>query len=433
MKIGEYEVIRKLGAGGMSEVYEVENPRLATRYALKMYSYPKDDKEVRERFLVEGKLLAKLNHPRVVKVVDIDEDAATGRPFFVMDLVTDPDGQTRTLAQLKPGEADEETVARWYDDMRDALGYIHAQGVIHRDLKLQNVMIGPDGHAILTDFGISRIFDPQGDGKTVIDAVQTIFSVRNGATPVMGSIGYMAPELEMGAQATEKSDWYALGVITYRLLTGMWCDARTDIAEEVATYDPVWKRILPKLLHSNPEGRECPSFADEKRAETERREFALEEKWRKEKARGHFARHIARYLAAAVAIGVIGGSLAFWRQSVKFDSIYAALEAQRAIPAFDDIFEIPEEAGEEETDSMPSIEQFRGAMVDALVITHDLFADLQSGVINTAKARIELNRLRLMARRDEASLFAGLPDTYSPSDETQALMILLSNAAKKMK
>lgn len=429
MKIGPYEVVRKLGAGGMSEVYEVENPRLATRCALKIYSYPKDDKEVRERFLVEGKLLAKLNHPRVVKVIDIAEDEATKRPYFVMDLITDPDGEPRTLAQLKPGEADENAVARWYDDMRDALAYIHSQGVVHRDLKLQNVMIGPDGHAILTDFGISRIFDPHGDGKTVIDAVQTIFSVRNGSTPVMGSIGYMAPEVEMGAQATEKSDWYALGVITYRLLTGMWCDARTNIAEEVSTYNPVWKRILPKLLHSNPEGRECPSFAEEQQAEMERREAAFEEKWLKEKARGHFARHLARYLAAFTFIGVIASGLMLWHQAAQIKT----LEKQLAIPAFEDLFEIPEEAGDEETDTMPSIEQFRGAMLDALIITHDIFADLKSGVITKSKARIELNRLRVMARRDETALFAGLPDSYTPSDEIQALLILITNATKKLK
>ena len=192
------------------------------------------------------------------------------------------------------GEADEETIGRWYDDIRDALAYIHGKGVIHRDLKLQNVLIGPDGHAVLTDFGISRVFDPAGGRNTVVDTVQTLIGIRDGKKTVMGSVGYMAPEVEMGVAATERSDWYALGVIAYRLLTGTWCDARTDVAEMLETYDPVWRRIIPKLLHANPEGRECLSYAEEKAADVERRLARLEEKCAREKTRGHRARHVAR-------------------------------------------------------------------------------------------------------------------------------------------
>ena len=128
----------------------------------------------------------------------------------------------------------------------------------------------------------------------------------------MGSLGYMAPELEMGVAASPQSDWYALGVIIYRLLTGTWCDARTDVVGTLETYDPVWKRILPKLLHSNPQGRECLSYADEKRTDREKTEFELEERWLKEKGRGHRNRHIARYSGVA-AVAVILGLLFFWR------------------------------------------------------------------------------------------------------------------------
>ena len=311
-KIGPYEVVRLLGKGGMSEVYEVENPRLGSRHALKLFTYEKDDPEVKERFTVEGKLLARLNHPRIVKVTDFGTDEASGKPYFVMDLVLNERGEMQLLSDVEPGTVDEETVGRWYDDLREGLAYIHANGVIHRDLKLQNVLIGPDGHAVLTDFGISKIFDANGDGVQIVDTVKTLVKVREGRSLVMGSLGYMAPELEMGVAASPQSDWYALGVIVYRLLTGTWCDARTDVVGTLETYDPVWKRIMPKLLHSNPNGRECLSYADEKRADREKAEFELEERWLREKDRGHRNRHIARY-AAVGAVGIILALLFFWR------------------------------------------------------------------------------------------------------------------------
>ena len=311
-KIGPYEVVRLLGSGGMSEVYEVENPRLGSRHALKLFTYEKDDPEVRERFTVEGKLLARLAHPRIVKVTDFGTDEANDKPYFVMDLVLNERGEMQLLSDVEPGTADEETVGRWYDDLREGLAYIHANGVIHRDLKLQNVLIGPDGHAVLTDFGISKIFDAKGDGVQIVDTVKTLVKVREGRSLVMGSLGYMAPELEMGVAASPQSDWYALGVIVYRMLTGTWCDARTDVVGTLETYDPVWKRILPKLLHSNPNGRECLSYADEKRADRENAELMWEERWLKEKMRGHRNRHIARYAGVAAA-AIILGLLFFWR------------------------------------------------------------------------------------------------------------------------
>ena len=304
-RIGPYETIRLLGKGGMSEVYEVENQRLGSRHALKLFTYEKDDPEVKDRFTVEGRLLARLNHPRIVKVTDFGTDEASGKPYFVMDLVLNERGEMQLLSDVEPGTVDEEKVGQWYDDLRDGLAYIHANGVIHRDLKLQNVLIGPDGHAVLTDFGISKIFDAKGDGVQVVDTVKTLVKVREGRSLVMGSLGYMAPELEMGVSASPQSDWYALGVIVYRLLTGTWCDARTDVAGTLETYDPVWKRIIPKLLHANPQGRECLSYADEKRAERERAEFEAEERWLREKGRGHRARHIARYVSVVAVLLVL--------------------------------------------------------------------------------------------------------------------------------
>lgn len=312
-RFGEYVALRLLGKGGMSEVYEVENPRLGSRCAVKVYTYSGDDPDVRRRFETEGRLLARLNHPRIVKVTDMGvlED---GRPYFAMDLVLDETGATKSLADVGDGEADEETIGRWYDDIREGLAYIHKQGVIHRDLKLQNVLIGPDGHAVLTDFGISRVFEPEGSAKPIVDTVQTIARIRDGRRPVMGSIGYMAPEVEMGVAASAQSDWYALGVIVYKLLTGTWCDARTDVVGLLSTYDPVWTRIVPKLLHANPNGRACLGYAEERQRDRERAEADAENRVLREKARGRRARHLARYAAVAIVTLLVLLGVTYSRQ-----------------------------------------------------------------------------------------------------------------------
>ena len=445
-KVGPYEIVRLLGKGGMSEVYEAENPRLGSRHALKLYTYEKDDPEVRERFMVEGKLLARLNHPRIVRVTDFGTDEASGKPYFVMDLVLNERGEMQLLSDVEPGTVDEETIGKWYDDLRDGLAYIHANGVIHRDLKLQNVLIGPDGHAVLTDFGISKIFDAKGDGVQIVDTVRTLVKVKEGRSLVMGSLGYMAPELEMGVAASPQSDWYALGVIVYRLLTGTWCDARTDVVANLETYDPAWKRILPKLLHSNPNGRECLSYADEKRSDCERLEFEAEEKWLKEKARGHRARHIARYAGAAavvLALVVLFGARKYfadheiWKLKLQSGG-YAGL-----VPEFDELFRVPPEAkGDEVEDGkgkvkMPSRSQFEAARADALVLTYDTLDALRSGKMSVESA---VRKLELIGDgiNDEAetSAFDRLTvggGEYMQVGDNEALQVLLRNAIDRLR
>ena len=441
-KIGPYEVIRLLGNGGMSDVYEVANLHLEARYALKLFTKSEEDSESRERFLAEGRLLAKLNHPRIVKVVDVGVEQASGRPYFVMDLVLNADGEKQSLGDVEPGSVDEETIGRWYDDLREGLAYIHGQGVVHRDLKLQNVLIGPDGHAVLTDFGISHSFDAKGDGNRVIDTVQTIVRMREGRSLVMGSIGYMAPELEMGVVATPASDWYALGVITYKLLTGTWCDARTDVNGGLDTYDPVWKRIIPKLLHANPDGRECLSYAEEKKADAERQAFESEERWLKEKRRGHVARQVARGASACAVVLAIALAVVLLRQPPAGKSASEVVVKSVSF-AFEDLFPIPAEAGAEESIDdqgnviMPSRTQFEAARIDALVLTHELLAAVRAGQVTPEKVvtRLEEIRSRLDEDAEESpfdTLGGGETDYIQVGDD-EPLAMLLDRAIANLK
>lgn len=438
--IAGMKVLRQIGKGGMSEVYEVEDVRLGVRRAVKVYSCAKDSPEIRARFEVEGQLLAKLNHPRIVRVVDYGVDPDLDKPFFVMDLVQDVDGKIRSLADVQAGEVDEAIVGRWYDDIREGLAYIHGKGVIHRDLKLQNILVGPDGHVVITDFGISRVFKPSDGNETIVDPVQTIVNMRDGKSPVMGSVGYMAPELEMGASATEKSDWYALGVIVYRLLTGTWCDARTNMADMLSTYDPVWMRLLPGLLHSNPAGRKCLSYDverakllsdDQLRQENEL--LQLQERLGKEKENG------------ALAVSRLEKMISVWKRrcclmtvcaaaiTVGLGAVMLAVKVRLDVPSFDAVFFIPPSAPDEDTDEMPSRETFRQSMFDALALTHSVFLDMKKGLVTRDKARKMLLDMSARAKNDDFNLFSSLPDSYSQCGDTQALAILLENAGERLK
>lgn len=414
MKIGDYKVLCLLGKGGMSEVYEVENVRLGSHHALKLFTYEKNESEVRERFLAEGRLLAQLIHPRIVKVTDIGIDEESGRPYFVMDLVLNVAGTAQPLSDVPAGGADETEIARWYDDLREGLAYIHGKGIVHRDLKLQNILIGPDGHVVLTDFGISKITNK--NLSETVDPVQTVVRLREGKNIVMGSLGYMAPELEMGVAASPASDWYALGVIVFKLLTGVWCDARTDVVGDLETYDPVWRRILPKLLHANPQGRECLSFAEEKAKDREAAEFKMEEKLLREKSRGHFARHVARYVGGFAFVLALLLGFGWYKHASDCRLLKAKMQtvvSGGAFVDFDEFFRIPPEARADEcTDDegrviMPSREDLANTRIDALVLTHEIFSSLSSGKMSFERAIEELERLQ--------NGFA--PDTENPFDK----------------
>ena len=252
-KVGPYRVVRPLGKGGMAEVYEVENERIGARFALKAFTLDHGEVEfLRKRFQVEGRLLARLSHPRIVRVYDMDFDAAIGFPYYVMDLVLDGAGRPRSLrAAMEGGEATEELAANWYEDLREGLEYIHAMGVVHRDVTLENVLVGSDGRAVLSDFGVSKILphDLRAELK------ETVNTLVRGEKPLMGKSFYIAPEVADGGDESAASDFYALGVMMLRLLTQVWYASGMKLDDLLLPLDPQWRRILPALLAENPTER----------------------------------------------------------------------------------------------------------------------------------------------------------------------------------
>ena len=257
--IGGYRVVRLLGKGGMAEVYEVEHPTLGVRRAMKVFRADGERAELlRARFLAEGRLLARLTHPRLVKVHDCGVDESSGAPYITMDLVVGADGEPHTLSSLhKERKTTETQLLDWYRDLVDALAYIHSAGVVHRDIKPSNILVDSAERAVLADFGVSRISDDALRREISVEATMAT-DAATASRIVFGTANYLAPEVRNGGAATPASDIYALGVTLFRLLTGIWYEPDSDAFDLLDGYDPVWRGIFPALLAESPPDRSLP-------------------------------------------------------------------------------------------------------------------------------------------------------------------------------
>src|SRR5579859_1275013 len=218
----------------MATVWEAQDGLLDRHVAIKLL-HPQyaDDPEFLERFRREARAAARLSHPNIVAIYDVGEDAETRTPFIVMELV-EGDNLKERIQRSAP----------LADDMIRSLGaalaatleYAHRRGIIHRDVKPQNVLLGEDDRARLTDFGIAQAIASKG-------------LTRTGA--VMGSVHYLAPEVVRGRPATPLSDLYSLGAVLYEMATGrVPFEADTDLAIALAHVEetPVAARARNPLL-----------------------------------------------------------------------------------------------------------------------------------------------------------------------------------------
>lgn len=252
---GNYRIVRLLGQGGMGAVYEVEHTQLGVHYALKTFTFEGGhDELLKNKFLAEGKVLARLQDPHLVRVFDLDFDETSDTLYFVMDLVLYKDGEPHTLADVETDDLEEDYILQWFGELASALDYIHAQGIVHRDIKLNNVLLNADKHVILSDFGVSRFFSQ--NLRKELNAINSMVSeVMSGGHLVMGTQGYMAPEVERGEAATPAADVYSLGVMLMYLLTGVWYDSGSKALKFLETLEYRWKDVLPQMLAQNPADR----------------------------------------------------------------------------------------------------------------------------------------------------------------------------------
>ena len=204
-----YRVVSLLRKGGMGAVYRAWDTRLNIPIALKeLIPQPGLDlhtlAQLRQQFQHEATILASLNHPHLVDVTDFFEEG--GNSYLVMRLI---EGETLAERIERQKALLEEEVLVWASQLLDALAYCHSQGVIHRDVKPQNVIIRPDGRVVLVDFGLVKLWDP-GDPRTKT------------AMRGMGTPEYAPPEqYDMGPGHTDpRCDIYGLGATLYHALTG---------------------------------------------------------------------------------------------------------------------------------------------------------------------------------------------------------------------
>ena len=248
----------------MGQVYEVEHIGLGVHYALKTFVFSNADDEdaesgnrttelLRTKFLEEGQMLARLKHPHLIRVFDLAIDDETRAPYYVMDLVLYKDGDPHTLADVETSDLEEEYIHQWFIELAAALDYIHAQGIVHRDIKLNNVLLSADKHVILSDFGVSRFFSD--NLRREVKAINTMISAATNSRLVMGTQGYMAPEVERGEEATPAADTYSLGIMIVYLLTGVWYENGSKVLQLLDTFELSWNQVVPQMLAENPKER----------------------------------------------------------------------------------------------------------------------------------------------------------------------------------
>jgi tetratricopeptide (TPR) repeat protein/tRNA A-37 threonylcarbamoyl transferase component Bud32 len=209
-RVGRYELRSVLGRGGMGEVYEAFDARLRRRVAIKhIRSGPGDDERRRARLRREARVVAQLAHPCIVQVFDIIE--REGGDWIVMELVL---GDT-LAARLASGPMAVGPALRCARDIADALSVAHRQGIVHRDLKVENVMLTAEGRVKVLDFGIAKQL---GIGAGVEDLGTESLS---GEGQVIGTIRTMSPEQARGMDVDERSDLFSLGVLLYEAIAGI--------------------------------------------------------------------------------------------------------------------------------------------------------------------------------------------------------------------
>ncbi len=210
--LGHYEVVAKLGAGGMGEVYRATDTRLDRDVALKVLPAEMAASPERlERFRREAKALAALDHPGIVTVHSVEE--AEDVHFLTMQLV---EGQS--LDKVIPeGGLPVERVLGIAIALAEALAAAHDKGIVHRDLKPANVMVSDDGRVKVLDFGLAKVTE-SGDGSSGGSAGETELQTRQGV--VMGTVPYMSPEQVSGLALNHRTDIYSFGVILYEMAAG---------------------------------------------------------------------------------------------------------------------------------------------------------------------------------------------------------------------
>jgi Tol biopolymer transport system component len=253
-KLGPYEIIAPLGAGGMGEVYRARDTRLGRDVAVKVLpAHLTENADVRTRFEREAKTVSSLNHPHICTLFDVGREGSTD--FLVMELV---EGETLADRILK-GPLPSEQVIKLGTEIADALDKAHRAGIVHRDLKPGNVMLAKNG-AKLMDFGLARATGAAGTGSSSGASITNLTTSPTVAQPltaqgaIVGTFQYMAPEQLEGAEADVRSDIWALGCVLYEMATAKRAFAGATQASLISSIMKDQPRPIAELQELAPPG-----------------------------------------------------------------------------------------------------------------------------------------------------------------------------------
>jgi eukaryotic-like serine/threonine-protein kinase len=225
-RLGPYEIVAPLGAGGMGEVYRARDAKLGREIAVKVLpAAVSADPDRRQRFEQEARSASALNHPGIVTIYDIG--SAAGMTYIAMELV-----EGHTLRELvAEGPLSPKKLLDIGAQICDGLAKAHGSGIVHRDLKPENLMVTRDGFVKILDFGLAKLAEPPSALSGELSELPTAVARRTEPGTVMGTVGYMSPEQASGRPLDFRSDQFALGAILYEMATGKRAFDRKTSAE----------------------------------------------------------------------------------------------------------------------------------------------------------------------------------------------------------
>ncbi len=310
-RLGSFEVLGPLGAGGMGEVYRARDTRLHRDVAIKVLpeSFAPDPARI-ARFKNEARLLAAINHPAIAAIYSTEE--FDSRPCIIMELVLG-----ETLAEkISRGPIPLAEVCDLSRQIAEALEAAHEKGVIHRDLKPSNIKITPEGKVKVLDLGLAKAMErPSSEADLSNSPTLTLDQTREGT--ILGTVEFMSPEQSRGKPVDKRTDIWAFGCILYQMLSGRRAftgETVTDVLAAIVTKEPDWSRLPPS---TPPRLRELLARCLQKDANQRLRDIGdarheidlvLAARAREARAGAHVrrSRALAAVLAAVLLAGAIG-------------------------------------------------------------------------------------------------------------------------------
>ncbi len=226
-KLGPYEIIAPLGAGGMGEVYRARDAHLGRIVAIKILPTAfSADQDRLHRFKEEARSASALNHPNIITIHDLGQEGSTH--YIAMELV-----EGKTLRELLvSGSLPMRKAIEIAAQVAEGLTKAHEAGIAHRDLKPENLMISHDGLVKILDFGLAKLGSPSGDGPDLCTTSQTPAGL------VLGTVGYMSPEQASGDRLDFRSDQFSFGLVLYEMVTGKRAFQRSDSSGDTGGHPP---------------------------------------------------------------------------------------------------------------------------------------------------------------------------------------------------